>query len=113
MTLKQIEELEALAAKATPGPWSNATWLNCVMADGARIATIDSAAPHRYKTVDNAEFIVASREAVPALCAALSEAVCILRYIGEPSEWNHEARDITGMARAFLEKFEDKSGKRE
>ena len=106
MTLKQIEELEALAATATPGPWwVNEATENYFLYTKAENCTLG----FPELKGDDAWFIAASREAVPALCQALRETrEHIVRLLAMST--HYPSADI---ARTFLKKFEDKSEERE
>jgi hypothetical protein len=61
MTDEQLAELEALAEKATPGPWEIDDWFGITNPDGDDVGCVDSR--------ESAELIAASRTAIPSLIA--------------------------------------------
>ena len=75
---QQLAELKALADAATPGPWWSG---ECVPADGHALAWLgnmfvdcNGGQKNYAEPSHDAEFIAASREAIPALIADLEEA---------------------------------------
>jgi len=58
---EQLAELEALAEKATPGPWEIDDWFGITNPDGDDVGCVDSR--------ESAELIAASRTAIPSLIA--------------------------------------------
>lgn len=82
MTAPDLNELEALLAKATPGPWEvqNDGWsIRVEQSDtekerGWRVATTYASGPHRaQQQIADAELIVAAVNALPALIARVRE----------------------------------------
>jgi hypothetical protein len=78
LTDQQLAELKALADAATPGPWWSG---ECVPADGHALAWLgnmfvdcNGGQKNYAEPSCDAEFIAASREAIPALIAGLEEA---------------------------------------
>lgn len=73
-TLKRIEELEALAAKATPGPWT-ASLMWAVEPNYEEVGedTPPVVTEEAIDRLDDVKFIAASRTAVPELCAIIRE----------------------------------------
>ena len=74
---QQLAELKALADAATPGPWWSG---ECVPADGHALAWLgnmfvdcNGGQKNYAEPSHDAEFIAASREAIPALIADLKE----------------------------------------
>jgi hypothetical protein len=73
-----IDEVERIAAAATPGPWK--VWAMEVLADPVGDSNLDTALPiarttdpHRGLRTFNATFIAAARTYVPALIAEVRE----------------------------------------
>lgn len=70
--LELVELMEALAARATSGPFTFENWLDCaeetVYLQSEAIGTVA-----RVSTLADAEFIAEARQAVPELCAAVRE----------------------------------------
>jgi len=99
MTLKQIEQLEALMARTSPGPWTQAI-----------VHMIISKEPLGFEDGCNYEFIATSRTAVPELCAALREAVQFLTTITANSQHTTTRipAEFVDRIRAFLKKWEGK-----
>lgn len=117
-----LSEIEALAAKATPGPWEwtkhgelNAAsaplpdrwsdivlWENGEPVSGARIIETDGGV-YPPRGLDR-EFIAAAREAVPALAAALRIAVAALRVRGITQ---HDADEALRRINELVEATDD------
>lgn len=75
MTPEQIDEIEARAAKATPGPWTAKYHHNWFVDIGSRAVSID---PIDKADIEpcacDAEFIASARMDVPTLVAELKRA---------------------------------------
>ena len=125
MTTADRNRLRKLADAATPGPWENtrngvqqslaaATKVGDYKYEGVGIV------PEEYVRQDDAEFIAAAREAVPALLDALTRAeaqsairgraVVIYRQRArqaeaERDEWRETALDERGAALDLLEQI--------
>lgn len=83
-----LDEMEARANAATPGPWDFdtddlATWINAV-AHPQPIAKMGSCT--HFPKEDNANFIKAARSDLPKLVKALRRAVQYIENIGTDSE---------------------------
>lgn len=74
ITDKQIAEWERLAGAATAGPWIPWVVRDADDPEGHWLATSSKHVPTSEDAKVDAAFIAASREAVPALVAALREA---------------------------------------
>lgn len=102
MTPEEIARLKGLCEKATPEIW-RITWVSdCVriVIDRGRgktiIAKLNPPQLPEKETWANAEFIAASRSAVPALLAALEAAEARVRVL---EEWRGKAFDILTLAK--------------
>lgn len=69
ITQEQLEQWKALAAAATPGPWSVGPWGNGVKAGNEYVANCGA---DNYRA--DADFIATARAAVPALVLELEAA---------------------------------------
>ena len=92
LTEQDLQRLEELTAKTTPGPWE--------VAEDAKGVTVgpvgENGQPiNRYRDRrgrDNAEFIAAAREAVPQLTAAYREMRAERdEFRGSAEKWEYDA----------------------
>ena len=76
-----IDEIEALLARATPGPWVQTEWMVDASGLGRELASFELDEP---VDIDNAKLIVALRNAAPDLIAVV-RAAAKLRHHDEGS----------------------------
>lgn len=112
MTDEEIQALQALAERATKGPWANEDPLGPDMLSIVEaglpphqwrfIASIDAEGGEisRKEAKANAAFIAASRDAVPALCAELLAARAMVAVLREDNDILEDANEELGPALA-------------
>jgi hypothetical protein len=117
-----IEELKALAEKATPGPWREDTGFEIIGLDGAQVCSTVTESALIFRTEDeaqaNAALIVALVNNLPAILSALSavpvmkEALEGVRATGENYrhfKTDHEIwQEMERLARQALAALEGK-----
>lgn len=84
MTDEELDELEALANAATPGPWNSGTAFCCpdmgwLANPKGKVCNLEASKKTHSLLAEDAQFIAACREAVPALISEvrrLQELIC-------------------------------------
>ena len=72
-----IDEIEALLARATPGPWVQTEWMVDASGLGRELASFELDEP---VDIDNAKLIVALRNAAPDLIAVVRAAAKVAQH---------------------------------
>ena len=107
MTAAELDELEALANAATPGPWKPGVLKPgiCAWIDSACGTVIDvTESPPEGMAVDDANFIAAARDAVPKLIARVRE---LEREMSSSRECSCDSCQLEQRVRELEEALDD------